>query len=107
MYDGTITSKLKPIVTMLTESLVKDFIPAYRHVQDGLWERTDEEGNRWVVEEQQLRNDVQGWLLGLEEGMEDEHDLQYARMVAHMISKNPGWIDLLTSRVKKRLAAGN
>lgn len=104
MYDGTITSKLKPIVTMLTEALVRDFELAYRRVDDGLWERTDETGEKLIVDEVQLWMDVEAWLLGLEEQMDNESDRQFAKMTAHMIRKNKGWITLLTNRVKTRLS---
>lgn len=103
MYEGTITSKLKPIVTMLTEALMKDFAPAYRKVKGG-WLRTAEDGSVARVDDEQLWRDVQAWLLGLEQEMENESDLQFAKMTAHMIRKNPGWVTLLTNRVKKRLS---
>lgn len=103
MYDGTITSTLKPIVTMLTEALVKDFMPAYRAVGEGIWARTDETGFEVFVTERQLQGDVHNWLLGLENAMENESDLAFAKMTAHMIQKNPGWTVLLTNRLKRRL----
>jgi len=104
-YHGTLTSKLRPIVTMLTDALVKDFCPAYRRpVADlAVWIRTDETGEETVVDDQQLWQDVHDWLLGLEHELEDENDRQFAKMCAHMIRKNKGWVTLLTNRVKKRL----
>lgn len=112
MYEGTITSKLKPIVTMLTEALVKDFAPAYRWLDPAqentylhplLFERTDADGNKQVVTAEQLQKDVKAWLLGLEEEMTNDSDLMFAKMTAHMIRKNPGWVVLLTNRLVKRL----
>jgi hypothetical protein len=102
--DGTITSQLKPIVTMLTDALVKDFIPAYRKVEEDIWERTDEDGNVMLVNADQLWKDVHDWLMGLENDMDNESDLLYAKMVTQMIRKNRGWVTLLTNRAKKRLA---
>jgi hypothetical protein len=102
-YHGTLTGKLKPIVTMLTDSLVKDFCPAYRKVDEGLWARTDETGREVPVTEAQLWTDVHDWLMGLESQMGNESDLAYAKMCAHMIRKNKGWVSLLTNRVKKRI----
>lgn len=110
-YHGTLTSKLKPIVTMLTEALVKDFCPAYAYLPDvsrytgkPAWERKDDKYSRSIVDEQQLRKDVEDWLLGLEHELEDENDRQFAKMCAHMIRKNKGWVDILTKRVIRRLA---
>lgn len=106
-YHGTLTSKLAPIVTMLTDALVKDFVPAYQKAgkpyPDDVWIRTDEDGTEMLVSEDQLKKDVGDWLLGLEHELEDENDRQFAKMCAHMIRKNPGWIALLTQRVKKRI----
>lgn len=94
-------ARFKPIVTMLTEALVKDFTAAYSHVEDSLWKRTDAEGQSVVVTEEQLRKDVHSWLLGLEDEMEDK---QFAKMCMHMIRSNPGWTTLLSNRVIKRLS---
>lgn len=101
--EGTVLSKLKPIVTMLTDTLVRDFCPAYKSVDGGLWERTDDEYRRTIVDEAQLKADVEAWLLGLEQQMENESDRQYAKIVTHMIRQNKGWVALLTNRVKRRL----
>lgn len=105
-YDGTVTSKLKPIVTMLTEALVKDFAPAYEYMPEvsrvagrPMWER----GDAVIVDANGLRKDVEAWLLGLEHDMAEESDRKYAQMVAHMIRKNNGWVTLLTNRVLKRI----
>lgn len=103
-YHGTLTSKLKPIVTMLTDALVRDFCPAYRHVSGNLWVRTDEAGHETLVNDAMLRADVEAWLLGLEHELDDANDREFAKMCAHMIRKNKGWVDVLTGRVKKRLA---
>lgn len=109
MYDGTITSKLKPIVTMLTEALVKDFAPAYTHVGPAmfnhplLFERTDEAGTTQIVTAEVLEKDVREWLMGLEQEMDNESDRQFAKMTTQMIRKNPGWVKLLTNRLIKRL----
>lgn len=110
-YDGTVTSKLKPIVTTLTEELVKDFELVYRHVNPAdyvhplLFERTDETGDKKVVTTEQLYKDVETWLLNLEEDMAEESDKQYAQMVIQMVRKNPGWVTLLTNRLIRRLTA--
>ena len=104
--EGTVLSKLKPIVSMLTDSLVKDFCPAYRRQRIGeldFWIRTAEDGTETPVNDAQLQKDVEDWLLGLEHQMETESDKQYAQMVTHMIRKNKGWVILLTNRVKRRL----
>jgi hypothetical protein len=104
--EGTILSKLKPIVTMLTDTLVKDFCPAYRHQRIGeldFWIRTAEDGTETPVSDDQLRKDVEAWLLDLESRMETESDRAYAQIVTRMIRKNNGWVTLLTNRVKKRL----
>jgi hypothetical protein len=108
--EGTILSKLKPVVTMLTDTLVRDFCPAYKlyplsigDEHSPLFERTDEAGEIQVVTEEQLRKDVEAWLLDLESQMENESDRAYAKIVTHMIRKNRGWVDLLTNRVKRRL----
>lgn len=103
--EGTVLSKLKPVVTMLTDTLVRDFCPAYRPADGGFWIRTDEEGNKVPVDDDQLRADVEAWLLGLEEQMGTESDRAYAKIVTHMIRKNSGWVDLLANRVKRRLEA--
>jgi formyltetrahydrofolate hydrolase len=110
-YDGTITSKLRPVVTTLTEALVKDFELVYQPEHDvsrvmgkRLWMRTDVAGEEALVDDQQLWNDVRAWLLNLEEAMTEESDKKYAQMVVHMVSKNPGWITLLTNRLLKRLS---
>jgi hypothetical protein len=105
-YHGTITSKLKPIVTMLTEALVRDFAPAYRRVVEGnagLWVRTAEDGTETAVDDEQLKKDVEAWLLNLEHEMDNDSDRQFAKMSAHMIRKNKGWVTLLTNRVIRRL----
>lgn len=104
-YHGTLTSKLKPIVTMLTDALARDFCPLYEYQPEvskvagrDMWER----GGK-MVDEQQLWHDVHDWLMGLEHELEDENDRQFARMCARMIRKNKGWVTLLTNRVKKRI----
>jgi hypothetical protein len=103
--DGTVMSKLKPIVTMLTEALIKDFAPAYRKAEEAeLWIRTAEDNTEAVVTAEQLQKDVETWLLGLEAEMENDSDRQYAKMVTNMIRKNPGWVKLLTNRVKRRIS---
>jgi len=109
-YEGTITSKLKPIVTTLTEALVKDFELVYKYLPEisrvtgrKMWERTDDTYARAIVDEEQLRKDVEAWLLGLEQDMTEESDKKYAQMVVHMVRKNNGWITLLTNRLIKRL----
>lgn len=84
--DGTALSKMKPVVTMLTDTLVRDFVPGYLFVSD-----------------EQLARDVEEWLLGLEDRMDNESDRKYAQVVTHMIRKNKGWVTLLTGRVKRRL----
>lgn len=110
MYEGTVTSQLRPIVTMLTDALLKDFAPMYEFFRVNevtgrpTWERKDDEFHRTVVDEQGLQEDVHNWLLGLEAEMETESDLQYARMVSHMIRKNRGWSVLLAGRVAKHLS---
>lgn len=106
-YKETSAGKLKPIVTLLTEALVKDFAPAYRRVPGldyDLWIRTAEDGTEAPVSSDQLWKDVQEWLLSLEKEMENGSDHAYAQMVTHMIRKNPGWVTLLCNRVKKRLS---
>lgn len=103
-YHGTVTSKLAPIVTMLTEALVKDFMPAYKPAGENAWIRTADDGTETLVNDQQLWNDVQSWLMGLEEEMQNDSDRMFAKMTAHMIRKNSGWVTLLTNRVKKRLS---
>lgn len=84
--DGTVLSKMKPVVTMLTDTLVRDFMPGYLFVND-----------------EQLAKDVEEWLLGLEGRMDNESDRKYAQVVTHMIRKNKGWVTLLAGRVKRRL----
>lgn len=106
-WDGTITSKMKPIVTTLTEQVVKDFAPVYRKQRIGgldFWLRTDETGTQTPVSDQQLWNDVRDWLLGLEDSVDEESDKHFARLVVRMVQKNPGWVTLICNRVKKRLA---
>jgi hypothetical protein len=102
-----LTAKLKPIVTMLTEALARDFAPAYRKAGlpygDDTWIRTDEEGAEFLVSSQQLQKDVEAWLLNLEHEMDNDSDRQFAKMTAHMIRKNKGWTTLLTNRVIKRI----
>lgn len=109
-FDGTVTSKLRPIVTTLTEALVEDFTPVYEYLPEvsrvaggPKWERSDGGHRRVIVGEEDLWNDVKAWLLHLEEDMQEETDKKYAAMILHMVSKNPGWITLLTNRVKKAL----
>lgn len=105
-WDGTIISKMRPIVTTLTDEIVKDFVPAYRSERIGgmdYWIRTDENGNETPVNHQQLWNDVRDWLLGLEDSMKTESDQHFAMLVVRMVHKNPGWITLLCNRVTKRL----
>lgn len=103
-YHGTVTSKLKPIVTMLTEALVRDFCPAYRKFDNELWLRTGEDGHQVFVNEQQLWEDVEAWLMRLEEDVESETDRVFAKMVVKMIRRNKGWVTLLTNRVKARIS---
>lgn len=109
-YEGTITSKLRPVVTTLTEALVKDFELVYQPERDvsrvmgkRLWLRTDADGEEALVDDQQLWQDVRAWLLNLEQDMTTESDKKYAQMVIHMVSKNPGWTTLLANRLIKRL----
>lgn len=105
--EGTVLSKVKPVVTMLTEALTRDFCPAYRRERIGeldFWIRTAEDGTQSPVSEDQLRKDVEEWLLALEHRMENESDRKYAQVVTHMIRKNKGWVTLLTGRVKRRLS---
>lgn len=107
-YHGTVTSKMKPIVTMLTEALVRDFAPAYRKAGppygENIWIRTDELGEEVTVDEECLRQDVHDWLMNLEAEMDNDSDRQFAKMVTNMIRKNKGWTTLLANRVKKRIA---
>lgn len=102
-YDGTVTSKLKPVVTTLTEALLAELAPEYRKIGDNLYERLDEHDLPVVVTGDQLWKDVQRWLMDLEKDMQEESDRQYAKMVVSMIRKNKGWVSLLTNRVKKHL----
>jgi hypothetical protein len=88
---------------MLTDALVKDFVPAYKKLSNGMWARTDEEGRVFFVSDEQLWKDVEEWLLGLEEAMDNDSDKAFAKIVTHMIRKNKGWVTLLTERVKRRL----
>lgn len=85
-YSGTITSKLKPIVTMLTEAIFKDFAD-YK-----------------VVTSEQLGKDVYTWLMGLESEMTNDSDRVFANMTTHMVRKNKGWVTVLTNRLLKHLA---
>lgn len=105
--ETTALGKLKPIVTMLTEALVRDFAPAYRKAGppygDDTWIRTDADGTESLVSTAQLHKDVEAWLLNLEHEMENDSDRQFAKMTAHMIRKNRGWVTLLTNRVKARI----
>jgi len=101
-YHGTLTSKLKPIVTMLTDALARDFVPRYRSTDDEeLWLRVSD---GLLVNDLQLKAAVGEWLLNLEHELEDENDKQFAKMCTHMIRKNRGWIDILTERVKRKIA---
>jgi len=109
--EGTVLSKMKPVVTMLTDAMVRDFVPNYERMEhcpagstESLWMRTNEDGSKTVVTDEQLHADVEKWLLGLENEMENESDRAYAKVVTHMIRKNKGWVTLLTNRVKKRLS---
>ena len=106
--EGTVLSRLKPIVTMLTDTLVKDFCPAYKPAGKpygpGTWIRTAEDGTEHLVTDDQLKADVEAWLLDLEHRMENESDKAYAKIVTRMIRQNKGWVILLTNRVKRRLA---
>lgn len=109
-YEGTITSKLRPIVTTLTEALVKDFELVYkpapkvaRVLGKKIWVRTDEAGEEALADATQLWKDVEAWLLNLEQDMAAESDKKYAQMVVQMVRKNPGWVTLLTNRLVKRL----
>lgn len=102
-YSGTVTSKLKPIVTMLTEELVRDFAPAYRRFDESLWVRTGDDGTEMLVSEDQLHADVRNWLMDLENRMENESDREFAKMCVQMIRKNKGWVALLARRVVKRI----
>lgn len=102
--DGTALSKMKPVVTMLTDTLVRDFCPAYRRTAEGsFFIRTAEDGTEKLVDDEQLAKDVEEWLLGLEGRMDNESDRKYAQVVTHMIRKNRGWVVLLAGRVKRRL----
>lgn len=106
-FDGTITSNMRPIVTTLTENLLKDFAPAYRNERIAgmdYWIRVNEDGDDEPVSFQQVWEDVRDWLLGLEGSMETESDKVFAHMVVRMVQKNPGWITLLTNRVRKQLS---
>lgn len=106
-WDGTIASKMRPIVTTLTEQIIKDFAPAYRKQRIGeldYWIRTDEVGEETPVSDQQLWDDVRDWLLGLEETLDTDSDKYFAHMVVRMVQKNPGWVALLKNRVAKRLS---
>lgn len=104
-YHGTVASKVRPVVTLLTDALVKDFCLAYRRGPDGLWVRTDEDGNEVLVNDAMLQADVRNWLLNLEQEMTDsESDRQFAKLCTQMIRKNKGWVPLLANRVKKRLS---
>lgn len=85
--EGTVLSKNKPVVTMLTEALARDFAPGYLFTDDA-----------------KLAKDVEAWLLGLGDQMENESDRAYAKIVTHMIRQNKGWVVLLTNRVKKLLS---
>ncbi len=111
-YEGTITSKLRPIVTTLTEALVEDFEQVYKPMPETsrvagrrFWERVERETGKFtLVEDEQLWKDVESWLLNLEQDMEAESDKKYAQMVVHMVRKNAGWVTLLTNRLIKRLS---
>lgn len=102
-FDGTVTSKLKPVVTLLTEALVRDFELAYAYAGGGAWLRRDEDGGQVAVTEEVLREDVRTWLHALEAEHEDQ---EFARMVLTMIRKNRGWVTLLAGRVIRRLKSG-
>lgn len=106
--EGTVLSHMKPVVTMLTDTLEKDFVPKYRTAgrlyEDDRYIRLEENGDEVLIGADQLYQDVEAWLLGLEQRMETDSDRAYARIIATMIHKNKGWAVLLTNRVKRRLA---
>lgn len=85
--EGTVLSKAPPMVTMLTDTLRRDFAPGYVFTTD-----------------EQLQHDVEEWLLALETHMPNDTDREYAKVVAHMVRKNKGWVIVLANRVKKALA---
>lgn len=106
--EGTVLSHMKPVVTMLTDTLEKDFIPSYHKAgkpyEDNTYIRIEENGDEVLIGADQLQEDVEAWLLSLEHRMETDSDRAYARIIATMIHKNQGWVTLLTNRVKRRLA---
>lgn len=109
--EGTVLSHMKPVVTMLTDTLEKNFVPNYERMEhfpagsdERLWMRTNQDGSKDVITSDELYQDVEAWLLSLEQRMETDSDRAYAQIIATMIHKNKGWVTLLTNRVKKKLA---
>lgn len=108
-YHGTLTSKLKPIVTMLTDALRRDFCPAYEYIPElsevagePVWECSYPD-RKHIINEERLRADVEEFFRTLEDAQETENDKEFAKMCWHMIRKNKGWLDLLTSRAKRMI----
>lgn len=85
--DTAAASQAKPVVTMLTDALFRDFASGYEFTTP-----------------EQLRRDVEAWVSGLTAQMENESDRTYAAMAVHMIRKNSGWITVLAGRLTRRLA---
>lgn len=85
--DGTVSSRLAPIVTVLTEALVHDLGEAYAFSgREVTPEHVYEDTEKWLMD---LRGDYGG------------HEA--ATRVISMIRRNPGWIRLLGNRVLKSM----
>lgn len=100
--DGTVSSRIKPIVTVLTEGLLRDFVHLYHpdDTAEGAWWRANGTDVPDHVSDGRLRADVEDWLMNLQD---DATAGENAQRVIAMIRKNPGWIDVLTRRVARTL----
>lgn len=104
LSDGTVTSRLKPIVTVLTEALLRDFACVYYPAKGykNCWYRERGHGDPEVVTDEALRADVREWLMNLQD---DYGGHESAERIVGMIRRNEGWVNLLANRVIKVLRA--
>lgn len=99
--DGTVLSRLKPIVTVLTEALIKDFAHVYTPHDPGMWVKQTPHGPV-MANDAMFQADVRDWLYNLQG---DYGGQEAASRIISMVRRNPGWVGLLAGRVSRVLRA--
>lgn len=87
------------IIAIAAEAITRDFARVYVPCGIG-WLRRNADLSYDIVSDEHVMRDVQLWLEGLEEAEGGE---QVAAMLRTAVNGNPGWAQVLASRVMRQL----